>query len=212
MFRPLRLFIFVTGCGLGLATRAAEPVPHGTASPASTSSTLAGTDWWHRLGLHDLQGAPSEPAGHWLVVVFISPECPVANAELPILNALAKEFAPRGFAFIGAYADPGIEPAELRRHAADSGLAFLTVDDRAQRLAQATGATYTPEAFVFSRDGSLLYRGRIDDRVRGFGLARPAANAQEDLRNVLAALAAGQAGPFPNRPGFGCALPEPVKP
>jgi hypothetical protein len=127
------------------------------------------------------------------VIVFLSPECPVANADVPVLNALAAEFAPRGFSFVGAYADPALSLADLRRHAAGYRLAFPAVDDRARRLVRAAGATFTPEVCVFSRAGALLYRGRIDDRVEDYGAARPSAT-HEDLREVLAALAAGPAG------------------
>ncbi len=169
-----------------------------------------GADWWSGLAVRDLAGAPVPATGRWIVLVFLSPECPVANAEVPVLNALAAEFAPHGFAFVGAYADPALELPALRRHAAEYHLGFATADDRAQHLVHATGAHYTPEAFVFSPDGTLLYRGRIDDRVGDFGPARPVA-AQEDLREVLTALAAGQPGPFKNRPGFGCSIPEPLK-
>jgi len=166
-------------------------------------------DWWDRLAMRDLAGAPLEMTGRWTVIVFISPECPLANTSLPVLNALAAEFGPAGVRLVGVYADPTLELSVLRRHAAEFHLAFAAADDREQRLVRATGATYTPEAFVFSNDGTLLYRGRIDDRVGGFGPARPAAT-QEDLRDVLKALVAGRPGPFADRPGFGCALPEAV--
>ena len=167
--------------------------------------------WWRRLDVHDLQGVPLKADGRWIVLVFLSPECPVANADIPVLNALAGEFAPRGFSFVGAYVDPNTGLAEFRRHAADYHLALAPADDRDQRLVRLTGATYTPEVFVYARDGSLLYRGRIDDRVEDFSSARPAATHQ-DLRDVLVALASGQAGPFPNQRGFGCAIPRLVKP
>ncbi len=181
------------------------------ASLLGLGSGVAQAGWLNRFELRDLNGARIAPAGRWQVVVFLSPECPVANASVPVLNSLAAEFAPRGFDFVGAYADPTIEPAVLRRHAAEYHLGFMLTDDRTQRLVRATGATYTPEAFVFSATGALLYRGRIDNRVDDFGPARPAAT-QEDLRAVLQALAAGQPGPFPYRPGFGCSIPEPVRP
>jgi hypothetical protein len=168
------------------------------------------TDWWENLALHNLAGARLMPQGRWIVIVFLSPECPVANASIPTLNALAAAYAPRGFDFIGAYADPTLDLAALRRHGTDYRLRFATVDDREQRLVHAAGAKFTPEVFVYSRAGALLYRGRIDDRVEELGAARPKA-AHEDLRDVLAALAAGETGPFANHPGFGCAIPEPVK-
>ena len=178
--------------------------------PAALRAEGVATGWWGQFGARSPDGAPVAPAGRWIVLVFLSPECPLANAAAPILDALVKEFTPRGFAFVGVYADPAITPEALRRHAQDYGFSFPTVDDRTQRVARAAGATYTPEAFVFSPDGTRLYRGRIDDRVGDFGEARPAATRQ-DLRDVLAALAAGRSGPFENHPGFGCAIPQPVK-
>lgn len=167
--------------------------------------------WWQRLGVRDLTGGPVAADGRWIVVVFLSPECPVANASVPILNALANEFGPHGFAFVGAYADPMIGLPAMRQHAREYGLTFASADDRTHALVRLTGATWTPEVFVYAADGRRLYHGRIDDRVGDFGAARPTA-VQQDLREVLAALAAGQPGPFPDRRGFGCSIPEVVKP
>jgi thiol-disulfide isomerase/thioredoxin len=177
-------------------------VPVFAAEPAS--------GWWRQWEARSPEGAAVDAPGRWVVLVFLSPECPLANAAAPVLEALVKEFAPRGFSFIGICADPAISPATLRQHAKDYGFSFPLVDDRAHRIVRATGAAYTPEVFVFSREGSRLYRGRIDDRVGDFGEARPAATRQ-DLREVLTALAAGQSGPFADHAGFGCAIPQPVK-
>jgi len=168
--------------------------------------------WWTNLKVRTLAGEAVTPAdGGWIVLVFITPECPLANASVPVLNALAREFGPRGFTFVGAYVDPTLPPAVLARHTRDYALAFATTDDRDHRLVRLAGATYTPEAFVFTADGTRLYRGRIDDRVGDFGAARPTA-VRQDLREVLTALTGGLAGPFPDGPGFGCAIPEEVKP
>lgn len=171
----------------------------------------AAADGWGKLGLRDLDGRPLNPAGRWLVVVFLSPECPVANAEIPVLNALAADFGRSGVSLVGAYADPALATDDLRRHVRDYRLGFPVADDRRQQLKRAAGATRTPEACVFNRAGELLYRGRIDDRVEDYGAARPRAT-QEDLRNVLTALLAGQTGPFRFQPGFGCAIPPAAAP
>lgn len=170
----------------------------------------AGPGWWEQLAVRDLTGSALTPAGRWIVIVFLSPECPVANADIPVLNSLAAEFSPRGFSFVGAYADPAFALPDLLHHAAEYRLGFPAADDRQQHLVHAAGATFTPEVCVFSRAGTLLYRGRIDDRVEDFGAARPRAE-HEDLREVLTALAAGQTGPFANRPGFGCSIPAPAR-
>jgi hypothetical protein len=167
--------------------------------------------WWQQLRVRDLKGTPLDPACRWLVVVFIGPECPVSNSYVPVLNKLAAEFTPRGFAFVGAYVDPTADLAALRAHAADYSIGFLTADDREHRLVKAAGASYTPEVSVFSADGARLYLGRIDDRVGDAGASRPAASHQE-LREVLAALESGAPGPFKGIVGYGCAIPEAVRP
>lgn len=178
--------------------------PARAAAPADT--------WWSQLKVRTLAGEAVTPAeGGWIVLVFITPECPLANASVPVLNGLAREFGPRGFTFVGAYVDPTIPPPDLARHTRDYALAFATTDDRDHRLVRLAGVTYTPEVCVYTADGKRLYRGRIDDRVGDFGAARPTA-VRQDLREVLAALTRGESGPFPDGPGFGCAIPEEVKP
>jgi thiol-disulfide isomerase/thioredoxin len=165
--------------------------------------------WWRQLSVMGLDGAPLVPAGRRIVVVFISGECPVSNSYIPVLNQLAAEYSRRGFAFVGAYVDPEADLPSLREHARSYAIAFATADDREHRLAHAASATITPEAVVFSEEGAVLYRGRIDDRVGDLGSARPAAT-RNDLKDVLEAIAAGKAGPFPPKPGFGCFIPDRV--
>jgi len=191
---------------LALLAALAAAVPAARSAPS-----VAASAWWGGLGIHDLGGAILRPAGRWLVVVLISQDCPVSNASVPVVNALAAEFGPRGFAFVGAYVDPTADLPALRAHAADYALGFAAADDRGHRLARAAGATYTPEAAVFTAAGGLLYRGRIDDRVGALGATRPAATHQ-DLRDVLVAVAGGAAGPFKGVAGYGCAIPEAVGP
>jgi thiol-disulfide isomerase/thioredoxin len=178
---------------------------------ASLSGRAAANDWWGGLALRDLNGAALAPKARWVVVVFLSPECPVANAEVPELNAIADAYADKGVALVGAYADPTLPPASFRQHAADYRLHFAATDDRAHRLVRAAGATYTPEVCVFTRTGEIVYHGRIDDRVSDLGGARPEAT-EHDLREVLDALVAGRPVPFNRKPGFGCSIPGPATP
>lgn len=167
--------------------------------------------WWRQLAVRDLAGSALVPTGQHVVVVFLSSECPVSNAYIPVLNRLAADYSRRGFAFVGAYVDPEASLPALREHARAYAISFSTADDRAQRLVRAASAKITPEVAVFSEDGAVLYRGRIDDRVGDLGFARPAAT-RNDLRDVLEAIAAGRRGPFPGRPGFGCFIPDRVSP
>lgn len=202
-FAMVRRLLWAAAFTAGLVGAAAA-APGGEAAVAASA-------WWHGLGVRDLQGRPLDPPARWFVVVFIGPECPVSNASIPVLNRLNTEFAPHGVALVGAYVDPTSDLAALRTHAVDYAITFYTADDRAHRLARAAGATYTPEVVVFSADGEKLYQGRIDDRVGALGATRPAA-VHHELRDVLAALLAGQSGPFSGHAGYGCAIPRSVQP
>lgn len=165
---------------------------------------------WRGLELRDLQGKSVPASGHWLVLVFLDPECPIANGYLPVMNALAREFGERRFRFAGVYTDPGFSPARLQQHAQDYQVQFAAIDDRAQKLARFVGATYASEAVIVSSTGEVIYRGRIDDRVGTDGAAKPAAT-HHDLREVLSRLEGGERGPFVGVTGFGCSLAASLK-
>jgi hypothetical protein len=146
-----------------------------------------------------------------VVVVFLDPECPIANGYLPVLSSLAAEFAPRGISFLGVYSDPTLDREKLRAHVREFKFGFAVADDRDQRMVRFAGATYSSEIAVFNPEGVRLYRGRIDDRVGERGAMRPAAT-RHDLRDVLVRIAAGERGPFAGMVGFGCAIAKPVQP
>lgn len=193
-----------------MRSRAALAILALSLAGAAAGSPPEAPPWWRKLAVVGLDGAPLVPDGRRIVVVFLSQECPVSNAYIPVLNKLASDFSGRGFAFVGAYVDPEAGLPALREHARAYAISFTTADDRGHGLVRAASATLTPEAVIFSGEGAVLYRGRIDDRVGDLGFARPAA-AHNDLRDVLEAIAAGKSGPFPPQPGFGCFIPEPVR-
>lgn len=144
-----------------------------------------------------------------VVLFFIAPECPVSNRSLPTMRALAAEFATDRVRFVGIYAEPDEPPANLRRHATEFQIDFPLRIDRQHALVRLTGVTRTPEAVVADGRGTLLYRGRIDDRFVDFGRERRRAT-REDVREVLLALRSGQRPPFRTTAGFGCTLSQPV--
>ncbi|HVS08665.1 MAG TPA: alkyl hydroperoxide reductase, partial [Planctomycetota bacterium] len=88
-------------------------------------------------------------------------------------------------------------------HAADYGIPFRALLDREHRLVEHAGVEVTPEAAVLGRDGSVLYRGRIDDRWVDFGKRRPRAT-RHDLRDALDAILAGGPAPPSSGRAVGC--------
>jgi len=53
--------------------------------------------------------------------------------------------------------------AEMQKRAQQLGFIFPYVVDATSDVARAFGATRTPEAFLFDKDGKLVYHGAIDD-------------------------------------------------
>lgn len=168
-------------------------------APTPALAPLAGARALDGVGLDELLERPT------LVLVFVDPQCPIANAYAPELRRLQAEYEPRGVAFALVYADPERDEATVRAHAEAFGHTAPLVLDPEQALAARSGATMTPEACVLHA-GELVYRGRIDDRYFALGKQR-AAPTTRDLCNALDAVLAGQAPARDWQPAIGCYLP-----
>jgi alkyl hydroperoxide reductase subunit AhpC len=177
----------------------------------SSNRALPAFEWWRALDLRDLDGAQISFTNRWVVLAFLDPECPVANACLPVLDSLARSFRAKGVRVIGVYTDPSLNVERVRQHGREFSIEFPVLQDRNHRLVQICRVTCSSEVAVLDARGTVLYHGRIDNRVGEDGATRPQAT-QRDLETVLERLHAGEAGPFPARPGFGCFLPGAVSP
>jgi hypothetical protein len=170
---------------------------------------------WPRLPAESLDGDrftlphPQQSAA-W-VWIFITPECPVANRSIPAMNRLFTTYSDRGIAFLLIYTDPNQSPEACRQHHQEFQLETPAVRDPGHRLVAFAGASFTPETVVILPDGSINYRGRIDNRFTGFGQSRPQAT-RHDLEERIQAILEGQPLPFAERPGFGCGIHQPVDP
>ena len=157
--------------------------------------TLSGGD----AQLHSLRG----PNG--TLLIFVATKCPVSNDYNERMAAIARDYTSRGFAVIGINSNK-TEPAdEVGKHAAEKGLGFTILKDPDNVVADYFGASFTPEAYLFDRDWTLRYHGRIDD-------SRNAANiSSQDLRTALDALQAGKAVQVTETKAFGCTIKRVTK-
>lgn len=108
------------------------------------------------------------------VLVFISPDCPIANAYHPSLEQLARDFDSRGVHFVLVHANTSTTVEQARQHRREYDLKLPIVLDNEQRLARQLQAKATPEVFVMaSGNRQPLYRGKIDNWYQGYGKKRP---------------------------------------
>ena len=139
-------------------------------------------------------------------MIFVLPDCPIANSYLPQISGLYEEFEPQGIELCIVQADPTTTADQARKHAAEYAIKPPVVLDSDHAWVRRAGATKTPDVVVFSPAGEILYRGRIDDRYVGLGQKRPEATTH-DLHNALAAIAAGQSVPTARTEAVGCYIP-----
>jgi hypothetical protein len=137
------------------------------------------------------------------VLLFISTECPYSNRSAPEIQRVMREFQPKGVRFWLVYPNSIETPALIRAHLKAFGYPEAALRDPAHDLVRLAHALVTPQAAVFDRNGTVVYRGRIDDRFVALGKERPTPT-RRDLEEALTATLAGRAVATPTTQAFGC--------
>jgi peroxiredoxin len=155
------------------------------------------------LTLKDLDGKQhslKDYRGQIAVIVFVSTECPFSNAYVERLRAIASDYSKKNVTLLGVNANPAESLAQIREHARKNKLDFTILKDEGSRVADAYGATRTPEVFVVDGSGVLRYRGRIDNSKE---IARV---QRHDLREALDEMIAGKPVSVAETKSFGCPI------
>ncbi len=141
-----------------------------------------------------------------LVVLFTCNHCPYVQAYEQRLIAIQSDFSSQGVALVA------INSNETKNHPEDSfpnmvvrakkeGFNFSYLRDETQEVADAYGAHYTPEAFLFDKERKLRFTGRIDDNWRDADKAK-----SHDLRDAIEALLAGNEVRLSETHAIGCTI------
>jgi len=202
----MRVIVAAAAAGLWLSSWAEAPaVAQGTA-PA-------------KVTVEDSTGAlvdPLAPGDDVRVFVFVRRDCPIANRYAPEIARLSEHARTdaahaKPVTITIVYVDPHDTAALVADHQREYALRGPWVIDRAHALANAAGATVTPEAAVYSasREGArrLVYLGRIDDRVESIGRVRPAATTH-DLADAIDAARQGRRPSPAAGPAVGCFIAD----
>lgn len=145
-----------------------------------------------------------------IVLVWVATRCPIATAHNERLNAIVKEYAPRGVQFIGINSNVTEPVDEVKVHAKQSGYQFPVLKDEGNKIADLYEANVTPEVFVMDDNFVLRYHGRIDDGVQQ-GIETGKITKQE-LRDALAALLSGKQVAQAEVRALGCSIKRAKKP
>ncbi|MFQ3593856.1 MAG: redoxin domain-containing protein, partial [Gemmataceae bacterium] len=195
------LFVFASLAliPLGMLRAESETAPLKTIKPF-TLDTVDGKKW--SMTEHKQAKA--------FVFLFLGTECPVNNQYLPELVRLHNSYTPKGIVFAGINSNTHDSPTRILGHAKANGLTFPMLKDSGNVIADALEAKRTPEAFVVSPKGEVLYRGRIDDQI-GIGYRRTAPT-RRDLAEALNDILGGKAVRVPQTEATGCIIARAIKP
>ena len=120
--------------------------PSGTLAPHFSGRTLDA----RQLSVTDLRGKV-------IVLNFWASWCHECRPEMPVLEQLHREFAPRGLAIIGVNARE--EAAAIRPYARVLGLTFPLILDPDGKINTLYGVVGLPATFVVGRDGRAVAFG-----------------------------------------------------
>jgi peroxiredoxin len=153
--------------------------------------------------LQDTQGNAvnwSALKGDTTVLLFVATKCPISNDYNERMNALYRDYAPKGVKFVAINSNSTEPAAEVESHAKSNGFAFPVYKDNDNVVADMFNAQVTPEIFVVDASGAIRYHGYIDD-------SRNAERIQKQgIRPALDAVLAGQAVTTAETKAFGCTI------
>ena len=141
-----------------------------------------------------------------LVVAFICNHCPYVVA---VAQRMASDFSDLQAMGVGVLA---INANDYRAYPADSpqrmiafaetyGFTFPYLVDEDQSIAQSFDAVCTPDFFCFNAEGTLQYRGRLDDARMG-----PTNDRTRELFDAMVQIAGTGLGPQQQWPSMGCSI------
>ena len=198
MTRKALLAIPVLLCLAASAALAGGALPIGATIPM-TDVKMKSVDG-AELALADVR----KPAG--TLVVFTCNHGPFAKMWETRIVELGNSYAVKGIGVIAVNAnDPKVAEEDalevMQQRAKDRGMQFPYAVDATSNLARAFGATKTPEAFLFDKDGKLVYHGAIDDNGQ-----EPSKVENAYLKLALEAVMNGGDVPVKETKSIGCGI------
>jgi peroxiredoxin len=145
---------------------------------------------WFQLVLIDLTNneiALSQFKNSTIVFVFLSPECPLCRNYSLRINELQQEFENDTLHFVGVVAGTFYPTQEINEYLVKHRMRLTVLIDTDFKLSKALKATITPEVFVCTSGGAVVYSGAIDNWVIDLGQKR-IETSEHYLRNALISL------------------------
>lgn len=172
--RKIVLF-FTLVCCFGIANAQTDPVFSG--------EKLSSFNLYDPAAGKSFQLPVAEPGKAYSLFVFLSPECPLSQNYLPLLNRLKERYS-EDISFYGIIPGRAYDPTIVKEFASTYNVQFPLLIDSSKSLTNYLGATVTPEILFLNSNNVLVYKGAVDDLLTGLGKRKIKA-ANEYLKDAI---------------------------
>ena len=145
------------------------------------------------------------PAKKTTVYVFLSETCPICQSYTLTLKELYSKYNTKNIQFVGVFPNYYSDLQSLNEFKTKYSIPFGLTLDADGKLTKHFKATITPEVFVESGDGKIIYSGRIDDSFYALGKRRTVISSTE-LADALQELTSKQTIKKPTTQAVGCII------
>jgi len=165
--------------------------------------------------LSDLDGHPvtlSAFKGKTVVLEWFNPGCPFVRKAHTVgsLKDTPARALSQGVTWIAvnsaAPGKQGSEPDMNRKVAAEFAMTYPVLLDPGGRVGHAYGATNTPNMYVIDPQGTLVYRGAIDNSPDAEGQSPTSGKLVNYVDETLVSLKAHQPVKVPETKAYGCGV------
>ena len=169
---PLLAVLLLVACSKGDVT-ADSPAPTGSQAPLADAELGKPAPVFTLPTLDGDTVELSDHRGKIVVLEWFNPDCPFVNQDhlKGSLKGLAKRHASNGVVWIAvnsnAEGKQGHAPERNRQGRSRFGIDYPIALDRDGRVGRAYDAGRTPEMVVIAPDGTLAYRGALDNTSGG---------------------------------------------
>jgi cytochrome c biogenesis protein CcmG, thiol:disulfide interchange protein DsbE len=151
--------VLALGLGLWAATRFLGdeifPVTVGSRAPDFAAATLDATPQPRTLA--------RDYKGKVVLVNIWATWCAPCRHEMPSMQALYEDFAPRGFEIVAVSVDDAGAEQKVRDFAKEFGLTFDILHDPSGSIQQVYQTTGVPENFLIAADGTIRKKAYAQD-------------------------------------------------
>ena len=139
------------------------------------------------------------------IIMFTCNHCPYVVGSEPRIENIAEKARESGLGFVGINSN---DPVKYESDSWDNmvkrasrGMSYPYLHDEDQTVAVSYGAERTPEFYLVSSSGTVVYRGRMDDSPRD-----PSHASTSDLSDAMDELLNGEKISNPRTDSIGCSV------